>query len=221
MQSALLDVTTAIRFFAQRKAAFAVRLYYLLEIWWKKMLFPNSTQVSPSRRVYRWDSILATAGSAFIIVCIVLVARVAGRSVLEAIIAGWVWPFLVWNWLMGFVIYQHHTHPSIAWFNDVDEWRYCESQVEGTTHIRFPRVVNLVLHNIMEHTAHHALTGIPLYHLRQAQGRLESELRAAIVVQKWTLGSYMRTLRACKLYDYRRRCWLNFDGHATSRSMVD
>lgn len=158
----------------------------------------------------------ATLGNAFLLVLVVALARAMGRPIVGSIIAGWLWPFLVWNWLMGFVIYQHHTHPSVVWFTDFKEWQYWESQIEGTPHIRFPWIVNFFLHNIMEHTAHHALTGIPLYNLRQAQKRLESKLRAVIIVQKWTFAEYRRTVKACKLYDYTNQCWLNFDGLPTS-----
>lgn len=187
-------------------------LYYLVEIWWKKMVFSNPREVSPAKAVYLGDSILVTAGNALLVLLVVLLARATARPLTESIVFGLVWPFLVWNWLMGFVIYQHHTHPSVVWFSDLDDWQYWESQIEGTTHIKFPRIVNLLLHNIMEHPAHHALTGIPLYHLGKAQDRLESELRSAIVVQQWTIAGYRRTLRACKLYDYTCQRWLTFDG---------
>jgi hypothetical protein len=48
-------------------------------------------------------------------------------AVLTAVMAriGWtafaaavVWPFAVWNWLMGWAIFEHHTHPDAPWFDN-------------------------------------------------------------------------------------------------------
>ena len=32
-------------------------------------------------------------------------------------------PFAIWNVLMGFVVYLHHTHPRIRWFDNKADWR--------------------------------------------------------------------------------------------------
>jgi len=56
---------------------------------------------------------------------------------------------------------------------------------------------------------------IPLYRLAAAQAELEREC-ASLVVERWTPRSFVRNIRACKLYDYARRQWLDFDGNPTS-----
>ena len=44
------------------------------------------------------------------------------RSLLLATLAVVV-PFLLWNGIMGFVVYLHHTSPKIAWFQNRQEWQ--------------------------------------------------------------------------------------------------
>jgi hypothetical protein len=83
-------------------------------------------------------------------------------------------PFLAFSLLMGFATFQHHTHPRVIWYATEEEWSFFGSQVEGTVHVVFPRWIELLLHNIMEHTAHHVDTRIPLYHLNNAQQAVEA-----------------------------------------------
>src|SRR4029079_17404395 len=83
-------------------------------------------------------------------------AAPCGAGELAAVAAlGVAVPFLAFTWLMGFATFQHHTHPRVLWYDDESEWSYFRSQVQGTVHVEFPRWVELLLHNIMEHTAHH------------------------------------------------------------------
>ena len=73
-----------------------------------------------------------------------------------------------------------------------------------------------MMHHIMEHTAHHVDMSIPLYKLKQAQTKLEDMLPGRIIIQPFSWGWYFKTARACKLYDFTRRCWTDFKGQATS-----
>ena len=190
--------------------------YYLYEIWWKKMVFPNRAEVPERRSEYLWDSLLVTAYAVGLVGVLVWVARWTAQPWWLPVLLGFVTPYFVWNWLMGFVIFLHHTHPSVAWFDGPEEWNYWESQIEGTTHVNFPRVLNFILHNILEHTAHHALTNIPMYRLRQAQDALESRFGNRITVVEWTLSGYLDTLKRCRLYDYRNHRWLDYQGKPTT-----
>jgi omega-6 fatty acid desaturase (delta-12 desaturase) len=66
----------------------------------------------------------------------------------------------------------------------------------------------------MEHNAHHALPGIPFYRLKTAQTLLRDRI-GAIRTTFLTPGNYLRSVRACKLYDYDRNQWTDFDGRPT------
>ncbi len=58
---------------------------------------------------------------------------------------------------------------------------------------------------------------IPLYRLQQAQAKLEELLPGRIVVQPFSWRWYFETARACKLYDFTRRCWTDYAGRPTSQ----
>jgi omega-6 fatty acid desaturase (delta-12 desaturase) len=179
-------------------------LYYPLEIWWKRLLFP------PGKRIYMVDS-------AVCVVVFLLVFGMIARSGLAAVLFAMAWPFAVWNWLMSWALLAQHTHPDVPWFDDEREWRVAQAQTRVTVHVNAPRPLNFMLHRIMEHTAHHLDVTVPLYHLAAAQAELERECDD-IVVEHWTPRSFLQRLRACKLYDYTRRQWLDFDGNPTSKA---
>ena len=137
-----------------------------------------------------------------------------GRSPWLALVAAWLVPFVAWNWLMGLIVYCHHTHPLVPWFERHDEWSYLASQVLGTVHVRLPGPWHWVDNNIMEHNAHHALPVIPLYNLQTAQRRI----RAAFPDIQYVYlspSAFCRQADACKLYDFAARRWTGFDGAPT------
>jgi omega-6 fatty acid desaturase (delta-12 desaturase) len=129
-------------------------------------------------------------------------------------------PQILWNWLMGFVVFQHHTHPTVPWYGDEQDWTFYAGQIQSVVHVELPRPIELILHNIMEHTAHHVDPRIPLYNLEDAQKKLEEAYGGDIVVVPWTLRGYFDTLRKCRLYDYANHQWLDFDGIATTPRLL-
>ena len=38
-------------------------------------------------------------------------------------------PFLVFNWLIAWATFMHHTHPHVRWFNSQAEWREAQTQL--------------------------------------------------------------------------------------------
>jgi acyl-lipid omega-6 desaturase (Delta-12 desaturase) len=90
--------------------------------------------------------------------------------------------------------------------------------VRSTTHVVLPLGLNRLAYNILEHTAHHVDPRVPLYHLPGAQARLEEVYPEDVVVERLTPAYVLRILRTCRLYDYRRRQWLDYDGTPTSPS---
>ena len=190
--------------------------YYAVEIWWKKIIFPNEREVPERRAGYFWDSCLVLTFVCLQAAGVIWLGNRVETPWLSSIIFGVALPFCVWNWFMGFAIFQHHTHPSVAWFEDPKEWNYWESQIAGTTHVRFPKLISLLMHNIMEHTAHHAYTSVPLYNLIKAQSAIDSAFSGQVKVVPWTVSEFMKTVRRCKLYNYQRHVWMDFDGNETT-----
>jgi omega-6 fatty acid desaturase (delta-12 desaturase) len=128
-----------------------------------------------------------------------------------------IFPFLTFAWLMGCATFQHHTHPRVIWYATEKEWSFFRSQVEGTVHVVFPRWIELLLHNIMEHTAHHVDTRIPLYHLNDAQHAVEEAFGTErVITEQFSFAGMSRVFRDCQLYDYDAHRWLTFAGTPTT-----
>jgi len=58
-------------------------------------------------------------------------------------------PFALWNCVMGFVVFVHHTHPSVAWFQKRHEWQRYRAYLTATAHVKLPFGIDRLLHNIM------------------------------------------------------------------------
>ncbi len=184
--------------------------FYYFRIWAGKMVLPLSKDLERARFRHWIDaSILIAFGLAVSIWCV-------SRFGWIAFLCGPAAAFLFWNHIMGFVIYLHHTDPSVKWFEDEKEWQFVEAQLSETIHVRFPRPINLLLHHILEHTAHHLRPTIPLYRLESAQAALEDAFPDHVKVLDWTPSRYLRSIRACKLYDYGQHRWLTFEGESVS-----
>jgi len=195
------------------RSAFGPLPYYLIEIWWKKLYYPNKANAPGKRAEFFWDSTLVTVFAALWIGG--LLAATHG-SVL-AVVLGFVVPFLVWNWTIGFVVYLHHTHPDTVWYEDKSSWLKAQGIVHGTVRYHVRPLWNVLLHNIMEHGAHHLDARIPLYRLKAAQEAL-SRLVPDIPVIELSFRTYWRTVRECKLFDFKRRVWVTFPVNASQGS---
>jgi acyl-lipid omega-6 desaturase (Delta-12 desaturase) len=191
--------------------------YYLVEIWWKRLYFPNKQYVADRRR-YTTDSVIVTAFFAIQIVLLIWVAKTTGQRIaIQLLIMAFI-PFAVWNGLMGFTIYLHHTHPDVAWFLDRDEWKSSEAQLKGTVHVEFAVPFDTIFHHIYKHTAHHLDVGIPFYRLPDAQRAIEARFPQHVKVEQLTWSRFLKTTRTCKLYDYENHAWLDFKGQVMART---
>jgi omega-6 fatty acid desaturase (delta-12 desaturase) len=190
--------------------------YYLIEMWWKKLFFATRKEIGSSRREYRLDSLLAATGAVVWIGAIAFCAIETGQSVTLLLLLAIVVPFLVWNAIMGFVVYVHHTNPQIAWFQNRQEWQRRRAYLTSTACVRFPFHLDRLMHNIMEHNAHHVSPRIPMFTLRAAQEALREKF-PELCDYRLNLRSYLDIARRCKLYDYTNHAWLDFSGRITAR----
>jgi omega-6 fatty acid desaturase (delta-12 desaturase) len=187
------------------RSAPGLALYYGVEVWWKHLFFAGEGARGTMRRRDLADSLLCAAYAA-------VLSYLTLRLGWPAFAAAAVLPFAVWNWLMGWAIFEHHTHPDAPWFDDPGEWRAAGAQVACTVHVVLPAWADLILHRIMNHTAHHLDVTVPLYGLVAAQRAVESHPASRVIVYRWTPFTFLRHLRICKLYDFERRAWTDFDG---------
>jgi omega-6 fatty acid desaturase (delta-12 desaturase) len=198
------------------RSGWAPGLYYLIEVWWHRMFFPARAAMPTRRPVFFKDCALVSSYGLIWISVLVVAAHATGQSMILLTLFGFLVPFLFWCAMIGFVVYMHHTHPRIDWYAERSEWSHCAPFVSTTVHLTFPWRIGGMLHNIMEHTAHHVDMSIPLYRLPMAQQRLEELLPERIVIQQFSWRWYFDTARRCKLYDINTHRWTGFDGRPST-----
>jgi omega-6 fatty acid desaturase (delta-12 desaturase) len=201
------------------RSGFGPFVYYIVEIWWNKMFFPSKKTMPATRPAFLWDNVLVSSFAVLWIAALTFGAISTNQSILLTVLMGFVIPFIFWNGMIGFVVYVHHTHPSVSWYSDKSEWLRAQPFVSTTVHLVFPFKWGAAMHHIMEHTAHHVDMGVPLYKLKQAQAKLEEMLPGRIIIQKFSWAYYFDTAKLCKLYDTQRKCWLDFKGNKTADSV--
>jgi len=198
------------------RSGFGWGAYYLIEMWWKKLFFASHKEIGSSRRKYKLDSLLVTAGALAWLGAVAFAARATDQSFVLLYTLAVVVPFLLWNAVIGFVVYLQHTSPSIAWFLNRHEWQRNKAYLTATARVRFPLGIDRLMHGIMEHNAHHVNPGIPMSRLRAAQRVLQQKFPELC---DYRLGwrAYVDNVRRCKLYDFANHAWLDFGGRVTAR----
>jgi omega-6 fatty acid desaturase (delta-12 desaturase) len=197
------------------RSGFAPGLYYFLEMWWKRMYFPSRKQMPSRRPEFTWDGVLVTFGAVAWVLSLALIAQATGQALWLQMLSAFVIPLVFWMTMIGFVVYVHHTHIDVAWYREKAAWAAAQPFVSTTVHLKFKYGIDAALHYIMEHTAHHVDMSVPLYRLKRVQAVLEARLPGRIVVQDFSWRWYFSTARRCKLYDYERLCWTDFEGRAS------
>jgi len=198
-----------------------VGVCYVVEFYGKYLLWPNNARRSPWVFAERCDRIFVLAFIAFQFTASYWLVTLSGRHLLPHWLAGpaaVVIAWAVWAYFMGMASYQQHTHPRTAWYDNLDEWNFYHVQLRSSTHVAMPAFVDRLLHNIMDHPAHHLDPTIPMYQLPESQKLLEEHAGEHAVVVPWTMKEFLRTTRVCKLYDYQEHRWLDLDGRPTSPS---
>lgn len=200
------------------RSGWAPWLYYLIEIWWTRMFFPSRATMPTRRAVFTRDCWLVSAFAIAWVAGLAAAGFATQQSVAWLLTVGFALPFIVWNGMIGFVVYVHHTHLGVAWYEDKASWSASQPFVSTTVHLTFRSAMGTVLHHIMEHTAHHVDMSVPLYRLKRAQALLESELAGAIVIQPFSWRWYADNARRCKLYDFKARGWTDFEGRPSAHT---
>jgi omega-6 fatty acid desaturase (delta-12 desaturase) len=201
------------------RSTFGMGAYYMFEIWWKYLSVKGLKVLGQGRAIYFGDVALTVGFLCLQVMGVSFLIRSTGNALALTVFVAVVLPFLVWNWLMGFIIYNHHTAASVRFFNKRAQWRFYEGQVKGTVHLVFPNPIGMLLNGIMEHTAHHIDVNIPFYRLGAAQRFLEARMPDDLIVEKWSVRSFLSTLRCCQLYDYAHHRWVTFT-EATSKGKM-
>jgi acyl-lipid omega-6 desaturase (Delta-12 desaturase) len=202
------------------RSGFGCGAYYFLELWWKKLYFASRKQIGSGRVQYKIDSLIVTAGMALWCTVVVLVAQHTHQSVWLLLALAVVVPFLLWNCIMGFVVFVHHTHPTIAWFQNRHDWQAARAYLTSTANVRLPFGLDWLMHGIMEHNAHHVNPRIGMFGLRRAQRLLKESHFSEVLSYRLNWRLYTECVRRCKLYDYANHRWLDWRGDVTAQATV-
>lgn len=210
--------------YRQKRTWYGLGLLYFLDMWVKWEMFPTRERAPRNPKAYFWDRLLVSAFAVLWAGGLVLAGWGNWLETLLLVLCGLVLPQMMWNWLIGFIILQQHTHPRVAWYSSELAGRgptYFQMQVRATPHLTFPPAFRWIMRHVMEHTAHHADPGVPLYHLPDAQQVLDKKYRTDIVRVMWGPREFLHTMRTCKVYDYAAHRWCDFDGKPLTPRLLD
>lgn len=205
-----------------QRSLFGQPFYYLIDIWVADIFFPGAKQRATFTGrdyfdlalVYIW-LVAFLAGLTWLSLH-VGGAQSLGAAFANAAIFGLLIPFLVWNLFISFVTVIQHTGPDVKWSLPTGRPSTAYQKLHGTVRIRFPEVVDLLFHRLMQHTAHHLNPIIPLYSLKAAQHALEEGRGEEVISIRWTPAYHWRLTRDCKLYDPKADRWCDFDFRPTA-----
>ncbi|HAC57072.1 MAG TPA: hypothetical protein DCF73_01810 [Rhodobiaceae bacterium] len=193
-------------------------IYYWIEFWIPKLVVPVTRQMRAEWKSHLPDSLFVIIFGGGLVAFIGLLGSALSpeRSIWLTMLLGWFIPFAVWNYLMALSIFLQHNHPKVPWFKDRDEWSFYGGNIRGTAHVDLPFDFLPLFKWVMLHHAHHALPSIPGYKLTEAQARLIEAYGDDVVRYRFGLGEYRNVYRNCKLFDYERKQWLDFEGNPTA-----
>jgi acyl-lipid omega-6 desaturase (Delta-12 desaturase) len=218
MSKAEYDAASKARRWLERiyRGPFGPLIYYYCEFWLHRMLLPLAPEVNGQWRQHLPDCLFALGGLALTLGGIAMAGHLLSpdRSYWFTLLVAWAIPFAIWNYLMAFTTYLNHTHTAIVWFDDAELWKRLRGGTADTVFVRMPINLIPVYTQVMAHTAHHAQTMTPVYHLLEAQRELAVS-GIPHVSYTLTFGTYRKIYRACKLFDFKRMCWTDFDGIPT------
>ncbi|HTX35190.1 MAG TPA: fatty acid desaturase [Bryobacteraceae bacterium] len=187
-------------------------LYYLVELWWKRVVLPSANWNQVRRPAQRFDIVLVASVALLWTGAAAVLATHLGRNIGWTLFCAAALPFLSACQCLGWLLYVQHTHPRTRFYSDRTEWEFFEAQSANSTHIKFPPFLDRMLNGVLDHTAHHLDVRAPFYRLRGVQAQLDCLLNGRNVAVRWSWQEFLHTTRVCKLFDYERGCWTGFDG---------
>ena len=220
MSKAEYDAASPLRRATERlyRGPFGPLFYYYGEFWFHRMLLPLARDTRAEWKRHLPDCLFAVTGVALMLFAIGTMgaALAPARPLWLTLVTGWLIPFAVWNYMMAVTIYLNHTHPAIPWFRDERNWSFHRGNVRCTVHVKLPRFLIPLYSDALAHTAHHADVSLPVYALPVAQEKLKGAFGADMREYTLSIGEYRKIYTACKLFDFNRMCWTDFEGTPTA-----
>ena len=181
--------------------------YYGREVWWNKMMrFKGSEKWARKIDIDRVTMLIALAAISTLIGAIGWIQTDSVQGIVWTLVKVAVIPWMLFISIIGFTVYVHHIGEDIRWYSR-REWSKFRGQMEGTTILRIPRILNFIWHNIFIHVPHHVDMRIPFYKLPQAADAIKAAFPGVVIDKKFSLRSHLRTTRLCKLYNFETGKW--------------
>ena len=184
---------------------FTCAFHYFRRIWWIEMIRFNPGKTKQQRHYYRQGKYFVLS---YGLTVSALAYYFAGGII--GIIAAVILPFIVFNYFIAMIVYLHHTHPDIPFFDLKKEWSHSIGALYCSTIIHCSKFSKMILHNIMTHIPHHLDTRIPFYHLPCAYRALKKEYGKYFHEYHFKWHYVRKIFRQCKLYDFEKKLWLSF-----------
>ena len=187
-------------------------LYYALELWRRKFVWPPKGVPKPV--VHSAYADLASVVMTWLLVggTTAFLCDVGGWSLLSRMALFAAASLMVTSWAIGFVVFFNHTHPRLKWYESAAEWRTQFSQATGACHVRFSGIWWYLLPNVvMNHTLHHLDTRIPVRSLAAAERYLAARTGVRLISWRWTPLRHYAIVKQCGLFDYAQGRWISLD----------
>jgi len=206
----------------RNRTGLGLGVHYLVEIWAPRMLYPwrggdrrgRGRLLRDTAVLYASLGALVYAGYRFALA--VDPDRAGDRGYLvSTVLLLFVLPLIGTHWLIGFVIFLNHTHPDIVWYDDPEVWARRDVQIECSAGLRLPKSGPMLPRRIMNHTAHHVNTKVPVRRLAPAQRYLVASAGTRVVSYEWSPRRFAEILATCRIYDYDTQEWLGYSGTRT------
>ncbi len=194
-------------------SAIGAGFYYARVIWWNRMV-RGEAPARDKKAIQRDRAVVAVFFTIFSSICLLLGWSAYGTTAGMA----WMWikvalvPWLLWNAIIGWVVYVQHINPAIAWLPR-SKWTKVRGQIDGTKTFEMPRLINAMWHNIFDHSAHHIDPRIPFYNLPRATRALKKAHPNKIRPERYRIRTYVAITKSCKLFDFDNGVWLDYQGN--------
>ena len=182
-------------------------LHYILKIWWEKMVLfmPDDLSASKKRAIILGKGIVA-------LFALVLGTAAYINNGFWGIFCALILPFVVFNYVISLVIYIHHTHPDIPFFDERKEWSHTVGAIFCTSVVYTHWFIdNFLIHHILIHTPHHVDIRIPFYRLKTAYNSVKPYYADYIHEYRLNWSGLYQIFKSCKLYDYKKHIWSTFE----------
>jgi acyl-lipid omega-6 desaturase (Delta-12 desaturase) len=179
--------------------------HYFRRVWWQAMVRYNPAKNAEERRGYNMGKLMVLA---YFIGMSALAYFFAGG--LLGVLCAVILPFVVFTYFIAMIVYLHHTHPDIPFFDLKKDWSHSIGLLYCSTIIRTSKLAEMFLHNIMIHTPHHVDIRIPFYNLKKAYADLKETYGDYILEYRFSWPRVARIFKKCKLYDFEEKKWLTF-----------